>query len=165
MQSTAAHARAACGSDHGPGELDRHVAQAPEADDARGARRALGLGAEVGQGRVGRDAWSAARLAACCAMDALPGRIVSWGISIPLPRETASSRRLFGPCGSAGARWVAEGCYRRRGAARPWRGRWRLECESRSPRPPPPSAIASVKWGFGRAVRTCERTNVRTDSE
>jgi hypothetical protein len=44
------------GSDHGLGELDRHVAQAAEARHARGAGGPLGLGAEVGQGRVGRDA-------------------------------------------------------------------------------------------------------------
>mmetsp|Transcript_52908 Transcript_52908/g.139336 ORF Transcript_52908/g.139336 Transcript_52908/m.139336 type:complete len:201 (-) Transcript_52908:805-1407(-) len=41
---------------HGESELDGHVAQPSEADDARRARRAFGLSAEVGERRVGRDA-------------------------------------------------------------------------------------------------------------
>jgi hypothetical protein len=41
---------------HCLGQLDRHVAEAAEADDARGAGGALGLGAVVDQRGVGRDA-------------------------------------------------------------------------------------------------------------
>ena len=43
------------GTHHGLGDLDGHVTQAAEADDARGARGALGLGAEVHERREGRD--------------------------------------------------------------------------------------------------------------
>ena len=41
---------------HGLGELDGHVAEAAEADDARGAGGTLGLGAVVDERRVGCDA-------------------------------------------------------------------------------------------------------------
>ena len=54
------------GVDHGFGELDCHVAQAAEANDARGARRALGLGPEVGQRRVGRDACAGIEISSGC---------------------------------------------------------------------------------------------------
>ncbi len=54
------------GFDHGLGELDRNVAQAAEANHARGARRALGLGPEVGQRRVGRDACAGIDISSGC---------------------------------------------------------------------------------------------------
>jgi hypothetical protein len=83
------------GGYHGLGELDRHVAQAAEADDARGARRALGLGAEVGQGRVGRDACAAARIS-----------------SRPRDRsDTRSSETVFAArsvCSRSGSVWCVE---------------------------------------------------------
>jgi hypothetical protein len=145
------------GGYHGLGELDRHVAQAAEADDARGARRALGLGAEVGQGRVGRDACAAARIS-----------------SRPRDRSATRSRAAFRSClrrtigvqpiGKCLMRVVGGvmliSSHRRRGAGRPWRGRWRPECESRSPRPPPPGASASLAL-----TPLAEHTQNPTDSE